>query len=156
MTFFGRYMKRWAAVMLSLWLFGMASSIANNCLAAEPSHGKPTSESHEARSHGHGKEGHTHRGVDSKTPVGPHDHGATSGEPDAAQADANCRDFCGKVSVSVPAQNSLSVDVGPAGAPLPGYALQFAAPRREARVRAVRVDRDPAPPIRIRLVRLAL
>jgi hypothetical protein len=71
-------LRRWAAQVLLVWLFGLAMGVANACALSEPVHHRPDSAST----------------ADSQK----HDHGDEQGDP----AKDNCLDFCDQSSIGAP------------------------------------------------------
>ena len=125
-----RQLRRWAARLLLVWLFGVATGVANACAmgfspgaeavaAAAPSH------------HHDGDEG---------------DHGK-----------GNCHDFCQKASVTVPSAQSASDKVTLAALPMfASIAPAPVPPQMVAFWPDMLPDRQGAPPISILFLRLAL
>lgn len=140
-------LRRWAALLLLLWLFGVGAGVANACLApslVQPG-GQAAGHAHASAGHEGGHEG----GHDARHSGG--DHGPVS------PAKANCQDFCDKSTVSVaPLKSAVGeVDAHALPPPLAATVLQVPAvraplpwvPRREGGL---------APPIPIAFLRLAL
>jgi hypothetical protein len=135
-----RRLRRWAAQVLLVWLFGIATGIVHACALRLADH------HHEA---GSGAP------ADHQI-VGSHDHG---GSLDNEDEQANCLDFCEKSSVTAPTLKS-KLDLGAdaqALAILPGPAAwgvdgSLRAPARPDGV----IARRGGPPLRIALQRLAL
>ena len=73
-----RRLRRWAAQVLLVWLFGLAMGVVNACALSEPVHHRPDS----AATAG------------SQT----HHHGDEQGDP----AKDNCLDFCDQSSIGAP------------------------------------------------------
>jgi hypothetical protein len=100
MFFHRRQLRRWAARVLLVWLFGVAAGVANACLApAWDDHGAQASVGMQAMDSGHEDaaipQGHdAHDGATSEH-SGSADHGGIPGK-------ANCQDFCQKSTVSIP------------------------------------------------------
>jgi hypothetical protein len=149
-------LRRWAARVLVLWLFGLGASIANACLstgqtglvAAAASHLAAAVEAHnDVASHNH-----AHNDGD----VLP-SHSVDSPLHQGSLAKANCQDFCDKAAVSIPPLKSALDDVQSHAAiataavtalPMPAFApVQLSVPRR---------DGVRSPPISIAFLRLAL
>ena len=155
--------RRWAALVLLLWLFGVGAGVANACLAPN-----------EAASSGHGfglsaAESAHWRGVDDSGAAWPdgvaqaghqdgHAGAHAGGQAQQGQAaKSNCQDFCEKASVSIAPLKSAIDDVqGHALSqvaivvvrPVPAFApVQRWVPRR---------DGVRAPPITIAFLRLVL
>lgn len=151
-------LRRWAALTLLLWLFGLGASAANACFTTSPA-------SVVAASAG--------LSSDATVPVPPngpslHEHSESSGltqlaQGDGAQFDQDnsgrviCQDFCDKATVSIPPLKSVLDDVQVHAAiamadvtalPVPAYVpVQLWVSRR---------DGVQAPPIPIAFLRLTL
>jgi len=134
-------LRRWATLVLLLWLFGVGAGVAHACLAPSlvaPGEGSEATPAQVAAVDGcHGSaQGHADDGVPGKT---------------------NCQDFCDKASVSIPPLKAALDDVLGAALLFPSVAavvpvsafapVQAGVPRR---------DGVWAPPIHIALLRLAL
>lgn len=112
-------LRRWAARVLMLWLFGVAAGVANACLGPGPGAfgGPPTAPATQVGAwHHHASpeaiaQGH-HAGL-----AGAHGGG---GGHEGPLFKSNCADFCDKASVSVPPVKTALDD-------LQGQALHFAA-----------------------------
>lgn len=76
-----RRLRRWAAQVLLVWLFGLAMGVANACALGEPAH--------------HHSDAATTTAADA---VQKHDHGNEQGD----LAKVNCLDFCEKSSIGAP------------------------------------------------------
>jgi len=155
MFFYRRQLRRWAARMLLLWLFGVGAGFANACLAAGMADfgEKPIghavamqaadedvvatpSEAHHA-SHAmqhHGGLGH-----------------------DEAPGKTNCQDFCDKSTISIPPLK-LALDHSDASAlSLPSVTTLFVVPvSKPVEWWVPRRDGGLAPPLTIAFLRLAL
>lgn len=145
-------LRRWAARLLFLWLFGVGIGIANACLVvpgmvmSAPSHAWRVADAMAPQAQGH------ERGMPGQAA----DDQSALAEPDS-QDQPNCVDCCDKASASTPLLKSAldglqsHVAVPPAMAtalPMPAFApLQLWVPRR---------DGVPAPAIPIAFLRLAL
>jgi hypothetical protein len=149
-------LRRWAAQVLLLWLFGVVAGIANACLVPNlAQHG-----GHVAAPSSDGfvlHDGTEHPGIGHHHGSGPvQAHEIGHGEPSHA-AKSNCADFCDKASVSIPQLKSASDDVQSHAPPLPAaltvlpvsalLSIQQWVPRR---------DGVRAPLIHIAFLRLAL
>jgi hypothetical protein len=155
MFFSHQQRRRSAATMLLLWLFGVGSAVANNCLAAgtpELDGGRhesatPTLVAHDKaeRSHGAAATGHAL-----------HDRGDTRHAPTEPHAAANCQDICNKISTSQTAPKCEGEDIGVAAAPPPGAFVAAIGFNVRSQTWALRPSQEPAPPVRIAFVRLAL
>lgn len=149
-------LRRWAARVLLLWLFGIGAGVANACVisgqaapvAAVASHLVAVVEAH------HDVVTHDHAQADGA--------GLPSQSDDASKhlgnlSKANCQDFCDKATVSIPPLKSALGDVqshaviattAVTALPMPAFApVQLRLPRR---------DGVQAPPIPIAFLRLAL
>ena len=126
-------LRRWAAQVLLLWLFGIGAGLANACFAAGV-----------AQPQGHCDAMRAAQGV-------PH-----AGH-ESAPAKTNCQDFCEKSTISIPPLK-LALDHADAGAvSFPMVAVLFTAAVAEPAERWVpRPDGGLAPPITIAFLRLAL
>jgi len=146
-------LRRWAARVLLLWLFGIGAGVANACITTAPA-------ASAAR--------HIVAVVDAHHDVVSHDHGqaASAGLPSQSAdapahlgnlSKANCQDFCDKAAVSIPPLKSALDDgqlhavIAPTAmtvVPMPAFApVQLRVPRRDGVL---------APPIPIAFLRLAL
>lgn len=105
-----RQLRRWAARVLLLWLFGLGASIANACLttgqtepvSATVSHLVATLEAHsDSASHDHAQ---------AESGVLP-SHDADAPAHHGSFAKSNCQDFCGKVPTSISPLKSVQDDV---------------------------------------------
>lgn len=148
-------LRRSAATMLLLWLFGVGSAVANNCLTA----GTPKLDGgrHESATPtlvAHHKAERS-QGV-AATGDALHDRGDTNHAPEEPHAAANCQDFCNKVSTSQTAPKWEGEDVGMAAAPPPVAFVAAIRFNRRSQTWALRPSQEPAPPVRIAFVRLAL
>ena len=103
-------LRRWAACVLLIWLFGLGTSIANACIttgqvvpaAATASHPVAAVDAHhDAASHDHALADGS--GLPSHRTDVPAHHGSLS--------KANCQDFCDKATVSIPPLKSALDDV---------------------------------------------
>jgi hypothetical protein len=141
-----KQLRLWAARVLLVWLFGVATGVANACLVQVSSGLSPAAIEHAGKPE-HAQ--HLDGAQASPNPHAQHDEEAGAGK-------ANCQDFCEKAAVSASGLKSPfdSFDVGPAPVfasmampvPEPVLVLQPAA----------RFDGRGAPPIRIAFLRLAL
>lgn len=152
-----RQLRRWAALALLLWLFGVGTGIANACLTAGPAAAGdafagrfvPLAGSHhEAASHDDAR-------ADGAVFAS---HGAEGQMHHRGPATKNCQDFCDKAAVSIPPLKSSLDDIqfhaviatGVATVlPVPAFApaRSWVLPRRDGVL---------APPISIAFLRLAL
>jgi hypothetical protein len=126
-------LRRWAAQVLLLWLFGIGAGLANACFAAGAAEPQGHCESTQAA------------------------QGVQHSEHESAPAKTNCQDFCEKSTISIPPLK-LALDHADAGAvPFPTVAVLFIAAASEAAEHWVpRPDGGLAPPITIAFLRLAL
>jgi hypothetical protein len=149
-------LRRWAARVLVLWLFGLGAGIANACIttgqvapvAAVASQLVAVVDAHhDAVTHDHAQADSV--GLPSRSADAPAHHGSLS--------KANCQDFCDKATVSIPPQKSALDDIQSHAVfamtavtvlPIPAFA--------PAQLRVPRRDGVQAPPILIAFLRLAL
>ncbi len=146
-------LRRWAARVLLLWLFGIGAGVVNACITTAPTAAVAS---------------HIVSVVDTHHDVAAHDHAqaASSGPPSQSieapghlgnLSKANCQDFCDKATVSIPPLKSALDDIQSHSViamtamtvlPMPAFApVQLRVPRR---------DGVQAPPISIAFLRLAL
>lgn len=137
MRFHRRQLRRWTALVLLAWLFGIVMSVANACAVRLWVDGAGAIVEHTSVSAQH------HHGDD-------HDH-----DEDAAKA--NCLDFCDASAVAAsawqPALDAASL------ACLPAFLISLVIPAPlsvRVRLAALPPDRTGAPPIPIAFLRLAL
>lgn len=149
-------LRRWAARVLLLWLFGFGAGIANACISTGPNAPAASTASHLGAT------------IEGHSDIASHDHARADGgalpsnSTDApvhqgSLAKTNCKDFCGKAAVSIPPLKSALDDVQSHAViataavtvlPMPAFApVQLWVPRR---------DGVQAPPILIAFLRLAL
>jgi hypothetical protein len=102
-------LRRWAANVLLLWLFGLGAGFANACLtsdstaAASPAFAQAVdafAPHHDAAAHEGSHQDHQAGSAHHALP----DHHGTI-------AKTNCQDFCGKATVSIPPLKSALDDV---------------------------------------------
>jgi hypothetical protein len=148
--------RRWAARVLLLWLFGLGAGIAHACLTPELTDVAAVA----VAAADVGLAAHHHAAAD---PASHHQHLAHSAQDGLAGhhgtiAKTNCQDFCSKATVSIPSLKSALDDVQAhallttvfttTALPLPALAaLPLWVPRR---------DGVKAPTIPIAFLRLAL
>ena len=149
-----RHLRRWAALTLVLWVFGIGAGFANACLAAKPA----VLADEVAVGPAAVRATVDHAVASSETARGAHDVTHQVGTAhDEGPGDANCQDFCDKSAISIPPLKS-ALDLAQADALLPPVAailypvaayepVQWWLPRR---------DGGLGPPITITLLRLAL
>lgn len=133
-----RRLRRWAAQVLLVWLFGLAMGVANACALGEPAH---------------------HRS-DVATPVAAdtvqkHQHGNEQGD----LAKVNCLDFCEKSSIAAPQLKVVGDGLAALGFALPVSHVLSVAGQIEPTVGRLVVDSPHlpgGPPPRIAFQRLAL
>ena len=139
-------LRRWAARVLLLWLYGLGTGLANACLAT--SLVLPT------------------------TPVGAYAAAGVTPGTDSAQAHlrepchhgqqgaptkSNCADFCDKAGISVPPLKSALGDVQGHALPLAAIAIILPVPVFEpVRLWLPRREGVAAPPIPLAFLRLTL
>jgi hypothetical protein len=73
-----RHLRRWAARVLLIWLFGLAMGVANACALGESAHHRPD--------------------ANAATSLSNHHHG----DEQIDAAEVNCLDFCEKSSSAIP------------------------------------------------------
>lgn len=126
-----RQLRRWAARLLLVWLFGVVTGVANACVVGFASNAEAAET---ASAPGHGQE---------------------ADEDDHAKG--NCADFCQKTSVTAPSAQSASDKVTLAALPLfASIAPAPVPPQMVAFWPDMPPDRQGAPPISILFLRLAL
>lgn len=133
-----RRLRRWAAQVLLVWLFGLAMGVANACALGEPAH--------------HRSEAGATAASDA---VQKHQHGAEQGD----LAQINCLDFCEKSSIGAPQLKVLGDGLAALGFALPVSRTLSAAGQAEPAVDRLVVDSPNlpgGPPPRIAFQRLAL
>ena len=149
-------LRRWAARVLLMWLFGVGAGVANACITTGQVAPAVAVASHLVAV------------ADAHHNVVSHDHVQADGGSLPSQIDdvpthlgnlskANCQDFCDKATVSIPPLKSALDDVQSHAViavtavtvlPMPAFApVQLRVPRR---------DGVQAPPIPIAFLRLAL
>lgn len=134
-----RQLRRWTALVLSAWLFGIVMSVANACAVRLSAEGAGAIMEHASVS------GHHHHGDD-------HDH-----EGGDAAAKANCLDFCDALAVAASAWQPTLDAASLAWLPAVLIFLVTPAPLAvRVRSTALPPDSTGAPPIPIALLRLAL
>lgn len=93
-----RRLRRWAAQVLLVWLFGLAMGVANACALGEQAH--------------HRSELATAAASDA---VQKHQHGNEQGDP----AKVNCLEFCEKASIAAPQLKLVGDELAALGFALP-------------------------------------
>lgn len=133
-----RRLRRWAAQVLLVWLFGLAMGVANACALGEPAHHRSDAATTAA------------------TDVGQkHQHGNEQGAP----AKVNCLDFCEKSSIGAPQLKVVGDGLAALGFALPVSHTLSVAGQPEPTVGRLVVDSPHlpgGPPPRIAFQRLAL
>jgi len=128
-----RRLRRCAAWVLLLWLFGVGASVAHACLVSAAWDGEGTVAAH-------------------ATPLDRHDDDDYHGGP----GKANCKDFCQKSSALTPTSKSVFDIPDPGAEPIPpSFALLPAAQEAGASWHAL-PDRQGTPPVHIAFLRLTL
>ncbi|MBN9203575.1 MAG: hypothetical protein J0H28_03670 [Methylibium petroleiphilum] len=133
-----RRLRRWAAQVLLVWLFGLAMGVANACALGEQAH---------------------HRS-DAATPVAAdavqkHQHGDEQGD----LAKVNCLDFCEKSSLGAPQLKVVGDGLAGLGFALPVSHTLSVAGQADPTVGRLMIDSPTlpgGPPPRIAFQRLAL
>ena len=133
-----RRLRRWAAQVLLVWLFGLAMGVANACALGEQAH-------------------HRSEVVTTAAPESPqkHQHGSEQGD----LAKVNCLDFCEKSSLGAPQLKVVGDGLAALGFALPISRTLSVAGRAEPAVGRLMVDSPTlpgGPPPRIAFQRLAL
>ena len=133
-----RRLRRWAAQVLLVWLFGLAMGVANACALGEQAH-------------------HRSEVVTTAAPESPqkHQHGSEQGDT----AKVNCLDFCEKSSIGAPQLKVVGDGLAALGFALPVSHTLSAAGQAEHSVDQLVVDSPNlpgGPPPRIAFQRLAL
>ena len=130
-----RRLRRWAAQVLLVWLFGLAMGVANACALGDQVHHTATATvSHDSPQHHHGSE-----------------------QGDPAQVD--CLDFCERSSIAAPQLKVAGDGLGTPGLALPPSGALSVPGLTEATVGRLVVDSPHlrgGPPPRIAYQRLAL
>lgn len=130
-----RRLRRWAAQVLLVWLFGLAMGVANACALGEPAHHRTDSTA--------------------ATGIQEHHHGGERG--DAAKV--NCLDFCEKSSTGAPKLKVVGDGLAALGLALPVSDTFVACGLSEPSVGRLVVDSPHlpgGPPPRIAFQRLTL
>ena len=130
-----RRLRRWAAQVLLVWLFGLAMGMANACALGESAH--------------------HHAGVSAATGASEHHHGDEQGEP----AKVNCLDFCDKSSIGAPQLKVVGDGLATLGFALPVSHILSVAGQALPALGRLAVDSPHlrgGPPPRIAFQRLAL
>ena len=140
-------LRRWAARVLLLWLFGIGTGVANACLA-------PSQADSGAHPSGHSSASRATHGDTAALPVA----AGERADGEGSLAKSNCQDFCEKATVSIhPLKSALDIVQGHAllsGAavvilPVPAFSPdELLLPRRDGGLAPV--------PIRTAFLRLAL
>jgi len=133
-----RRLRRWAAQVLLVWLFGLAVGVANACALGEPAH--------------HRSEVATTAASDA---VQKHQHGHAQGD----LAKVNCLEFCEKSSIAAPQLKVVGDGQAALGFALPVSHTLSMAGQAEPTVGRLAVDSPTlpgGPPPRIAFQRLAL
>ena len=133
-----RRIRRWAAQVLLVWLFGLVMGLANACALGESAH--------------HRNEAATTAASDA---VQQHQHGNEQGD----LAKVNCLDFCEKSSIGVPQSKVVSDGLAALGLALPVSHTLSVAGQTEPTAGRLMVDSPTLPggPLpRIAFQRLAL
>lgn len=133
-----RRLRRWAAQVLLVWLFGLGMGVANACALGEQAH--------------HRSEVATTPGSDA---VQKHQHGNEQGD----LAKVNCLDFCEKSSIGAPQLKVVGDDLAAFGFALPVLHSLSVAGQAQPTVGRMVVDSPHlpgGPPLRIAFQRLAL
>lgn len=145
-------LRRWAARTLLVWLFGIATGVAQACLAPSPmERGGQQSEPAVEVEAGHGKAAQASELHHESYPT---QHAGVLGH-DGSPVKSNCQDFCEKATVSIPPLKSALDKVQGHALPPVELAIVGLAPE-PVQLSVPRRDRGLAPPIRLAFLRLAL
>lgn len=99
-----RHLRRWAARVLLLWLFGIGTGAANACLAANSQESGGHSSGHPTASQTIPRDG---PGLPTEArPGSQQTHHAGALGPEEAPGKSNCQDFCEKSTISLPSLKS--------------------------------------------------
>ena len=150
-----RQLRRWAARVLLLWLFGIGAGFANACLAANMAELGGQGSLHAVAAHPTNEEAAAAPGDTRHASQEAQHHGGMG--HDEAPGKTNCQDFCDKSTISIPSLK-LALDHADADAlPPPVVAILCAVPASEpVQWWVPRRDGGLAPPITIAFLRLAL
>jgi hypothetical protein len=150
------HLRRWAARVLLVWLFGVGAGLANACLAPSVAEAPDVHAAHVLASDSLSSDSTASGQSQGHDASGPHQHEGTLDQP-SSSSKANCQDFCDKASVSIPPLKTALDDAHGLGIPpsvvvidlpLPAFTpIQSWVPCR---------DGMWAPPISIAFLRLAL
>ena len=130
-----RRLRRWAAQVLLVWLFGLAMGVANACALGELAH--------------------HHADLKVENGVSEHHHGDEQGEP----AKVNCLDFCEKSTIGAPQLKLVGDGLATLGFALPVSHILSVAGQAQPALGRLEVDSPhlpDGPPPRIAFHRLAL
>jgi hypothetical protein len=133
-----RRLRRWAAQVLLVWLFGLAVGVANACALGEAAH---------------------HRSVAATTTATDAGLKYQHGHEQADPAKVNCLDFCEKSSIAAPQLKVVGDGLAALGFALPVFHTLSVAGQAEPAVGRLVVDSPHlpgGPPPRIAFQRLAL
>lgn len=146
-------LRRWAAAVLLLWLFGVVSGVAHACLIPAPA--TETRAVVEARAQTVAVKCHEGHVADQRAAEGAHD--ADMADCHVALGKSGCQTLCDKASVSIPPLKSVLDDLQ-WHALLPMWvATADPVPARvPLRIQPPRRDGVAGPPITIAFLRLAL
>ena len=150
------HLRRWAARVLLIWLFGVGAGLDNACLAPAlteaPDVHSVQASALDNLSYDSSESGHT-QGHDGSEP---HEHEGMQGQP-GSSSKANCQDFCDKASVSIPPLKTALDDAHGLGFPPPVVVIDLPLPAFTPVQSWVPCqDGMWAPPITIAFLRLAL
>jgi hypothetical protein len=130
-----RHLRRWAARVLLIWLFGLAMGVANACALGESAHHRPD--------------------ANAATSLSNHHHG----DEQIDAAEVNCLDFCEKSSIAAPQLKAVGDGLAALGFALPVSHTLWVAGHSKPAVDRLAVDSPHlpgGPPPRIAFQRLAL
>jgi hypothetical protein len=148
-------LRRWAAGTLLVWLFGIATGVAQACLAPSPiERGGQQSDPATAVGAEHAKAAAPASGIHQASH--PVQHEGVVGH-DGSLDKSNCQDFCEKSAIAIPPLKSALDKVQ--GHALPPVAVATLCPlpaAEPAQLSVPRRDGGLAPPIRLAFLRLTL
>jgi hypothetical protein len=149
-----KQLRRWAAGTLLVWLFGIATGVAQACLSPGPmgpcgQRSEPIVEVEAGR----GKAAKASEVHHESTPT---QHAGVLGH-DGPPVKSNCQDFCEKAAVAIPPLKSALDNVqGHALPPVQVAMVCLVRAAEPVQLSVPRRDGGLAPPIRLAFLRLAL
>jgi hypothetical protein len=149
-------LRRWAARVLWLWLFGLGAGIAHACLTSVPTDAISPAIAQADDALAQHREATAHGGSHHEHPVSAAHDGLAGHHGTVAKT--NCQDFCGKAMVSIPPLKS-ALDDGQAHALIAAVVTTTALPLQAVapvQLWVPRRDGVQAPPILLAFLRLTL